>query len=333
MGNFAAPPYPPDGDPTAAVPDGIDDSGVELIDLSSGVIPDDQIDDTNVGTAPGLDNTVENFNGYQAFTPETTAFFSLFNQRGYGNASNFDGTAGVDRPTGVPVGVVAKHDDTSAFEMNAILQQGITRSTVNYQAVVPNDYRSTPTQNTGALIFDSTGRFVTYDDGTEPPTISFDPDATDPEFGGVSALSFKLDMSGITNFSAEHTAQLQSQDGRPIGLLDNVSISSTGDVMGIFTNGDTQTLGQILLANVTNEDGLLQSKNTMFTAGPNAGDRIFVEAGVEGGTISSGTLELSNVDLAQEFTNLIVAQRAYQANARVITTGDQILTEVVSLKR
>jgi flagellar hook protein FlgE len=204
---------------------------------------------------------------------------------------------------------------------------------VNYQVVVPNDYRSNPTQSIGTLIFDSTGRFNRYDDGTEPPTISFDPDSNDPEGGGVSALTFKVDMSGITNFSASHTAQLKSQDGRPIGSLDNVSISTEGEVLGIFTNGDTQTLGKILLATVTNEGGLLAAKDTMFTLGPNVGDRIFVEAGVEGGTISSGTLELSNVDLAQEFTNLIVAQRAYQASSRLITTGDQILTEIVSLKR
>jgi flagellar hook protein FlgE len=321
---------PYDGSPTASPdPTGIDDSGTYLIALSSGLFPNNNIQDTTTGQ--GL--TDEAFNGGTAFPAKTTAFLTLFNKRGYGMADNYDGMAGIDRPGNVPVGVVARYDDSTPFEMNAIHKEGITRSTVNYQAVVPNDYRSIPTQNTGTLIFDSTGRFARYENGTEPPTISFDPDALDPADGGVSALTFKLDMRNITNFSADHTAQLQSQDGRPVGFLDNVSISTGGDIIGIFTNGDTQTLGKLLLATVTNEDGLLQVKDTMFTLGPNVGDRIFVEAGVEGGTITSGQLELSNVDLAQEFTNLIVAQRAYQASARLITTGDAILQEVVSLKR
>ena len=325
------------GNPVSTLPltatTGIDDSGVFLVPLSNGKIPSYSI--AAVGPATkGLGTLEQNFANYQAFPAETSSFSSLFNQRGYGAADNFNGITGLDRPAGVPIGIVARSTDTSPFEINAIHKEGITRNTVNYQAVVPNDYRSTPTQNTGTMIFDSTGRFVRYGTGdSTSPTISFDPDDSDPQGGGVAPLTFKMDLSGITNFSANHTAQLQSQDGRPIGQLDNVSISTSGDILGIFTNGDTQTLGKILLATVTNQDGLLQAKDTLFTMGPNAGDRIFVDAGGEGGTISSGSLELSNVDLAQEFTNLIVAQRAYQASTRVISTGDQILTELVNLKR
>ena len=329
---------PANGAPTSVlpvVPTGIDDSGTYLVALSAGKLPVFTIAGGVTTPAKGSGTTNQNFGGnFQAFSPETTAFTTLFNQRGYGAAANFNSVTGLDRPAGVPMGIVARYTDTSPFEINAIHKEGITRNTVNYQAVVPNDYRSTPTQNTGTMIFDSTGRFVRYKTGdATPPTISFDPDDSDPEGGGVAPLTFKMDLSGITNFSANHSAQLQSQDGRPIGQLDNVSISNTGEILGIFTNGDTQTLGKILLANVTNKDGLIQSKDSLFTMGPNAGDRIFVEAGGEGGSISSGSLELSNVDLAQEFTNLIVAQRAYQASTRVISTGDQILTELVNLKR
>src|SRR5690606_16360890 len=115
--------------------------------------------------------------------------------------------------------------------------------------------------------------------------------------------------------SQAHSAQLQSQDGRPVGNLDNVSIAANGEIIGIFTNGDSHSLGQIMLATVRNESGLIQEGDTMFTVAPNAGERLLVEAGNGGGVITSGTLELSNVDLAQEFTNLIVAQRAFQANA------------------
>jgi len=184
------------------------------------------------------------------------------------------------------------------------------------------------------MFFDNTGRFKSYGYDTDP-YLSFDTDYNDPQNGGARELKIKLDLSGITQFDSSHTAQLQAQNGRPVGMLDNVAITTNGEIMGLFTNGDSQSLGKILLATVTNEGGLVQQGNTMFIFrnGDNSGQRQFVEADLQGGSIESGSLELSNVDLAQEFTNLIMAQRAYQANARVITTADQVLTEVVSLKR
>ncbi|MGI6454269.1 MAG: flagellar hook-basal body complex protein [bacterium] len=308
------------GDPTATPPTGIDDSGVRLIALSSG----------KYSNADSLAS--EGFADMQAFTPEITAFSALFNQRGYGIPANFDGRAGIDRPASIPVGVVAQAGG-NAFETNTITRDGITRNTVNYQVVTPSDSRTVPSQNTGTLYFNSQGRFVSYGNNDEAPSITFDPDNGDPQDGGVDPVNFRLDMSGITHFSQAHSAQLQSQDGRPVGNLDNVSIAANGEIIGIFTNGDSHSLGQIMLATVRNESGLIQEGDTMFTVAPNAGERLLVEAGNGGGVITSGTLELSNVDLAQEFTNLIVAQRAFQANARTITTGDQVLTEIVSLKR
>lgn len=309
------------GDPTGDPPTGVNDSDVRLIALSSGTY----------STADSL--TDQGFDGATAFTPETTVFQTLFNKRGYGVAANFDETSGVDRPAGVPIGIVSRSTDTQAFETNTIRQDGLMRNTVNYQVVVPNDYRTIPNETTGQLVFNSQGRFVDYSGDTDAPIITFDPDDGDPAGGGVDPITFKLDMSGITHFSQSHSAQLQSQDGRPVGNLENVSITNNGEIIGVFTNGDTQSLGQIMLGNVTNPGGLTQVGNTLFTEGPNSGERIFLEAGNGAGVVTSGTLELSNVDLAQEFTNLIVAQRAFQANARTITTGDQILTEIVSLKR
>lgn len=312
----------PTGDPTAAPPTGIDDSGVQLVALSSG-----RYDTTN---DPLL---AEGLQGFQAFSPETTAFRAIFNQRGYGIASNFDGSPGVDRTEGVPIGIVAENNSTRAFETNSLHRNGNQRNTVNFQVVTPSDFRTIPTQSTGTLIFDSNGRFQSYGGNENSPSITFDPDNGDPENNGVDPISFNLDLSGISYNSGTSTAQLVSQDGRPVGSLDNVSIATNGEIVGLFTNGDAQTLGQILLADVTNPGGLLQEGATLFTEGPNSGERFFLEPDVEGGAITSGTLELSNVDLAKEFTDLIVAQRAYQANTRVVTTADQVLTEVVNLKR
>ncbi len=309
------------GSSATTLPSGINDSGVHLVALSTGVYP------TNTSL------TTEKFDGYAAFQPEVTAFRALFNQEGYGIPTNFDGRPGADQAPQVPVGIVARDGSGQSFTTNTIHQPGMIRNTVNYQAVVPNDPRGQAGQTTGTLIFDSEGRFQSYGDGDGAPVITFDPDSTDPNNSGVAPISVQMALDGITYFSGSNTAQFQSQDGRAAGSLDSVTVTQNGDIMGIFTNGDTQSLGKILLAKVTNEGGLIQDGATVFTTGPNSGERVYVEAGVEGGEINSGALELSNVDLAQEFTNLIIAQRAYQANARVITTGDQILTEVVSLKR
>ncbi len=308
------------GNPAALA--GIQDSGVHLVALSSGAY----------ATSDDLDDA--NFSGYQAFSQEATALRALFNQRGYGIAGNFDGAPGVDRTTGVPIGIVANADDPLPFEINTIHRDGQNRNMVNFQVAVPNDYRTVPNKTTGTLFFNTRGRFQSYGNAAQTPTLSFDPDNNDPLQGGVPTVQFALDLKNITYFSATSTAQMQSQDGRPMGTLDNVSITNNGEILGIFTNGDTQYLGQILLGSVNNEGGLLQVGSTLFVKGPNSGDIKTNQAGVDGlGVVKSGSLELSNVDLAQEFTRLIVAQRAYQANSRVITTGDQILTELVNLKR
>ncbi len=308
------------GDPTTLA--GIQDSGVHLVALSSGKYSESDSLDT------------ANFSEYQAFAPEATALRALFNQRGYGIAENFDNTTGMDRSSGVPIGIVANATDPLAFETNTFHRDGQNRNIVNYQVTVPNDYRTIPNKTTGELYFDSQGRFQSYGNEDQSPTISFDPDNNDPLQGGVSTVQFDMDLSNISFYSASGTAQLQNQDGRPMGTLDNVNVTNQGEILGIFTNGDTHYLGQILLGTVTNEGGLLQTGSTLFTKGPNSGDIELKEASTSGlGVIRSGQLELSNVDLAREFTRLIVAQRAYQANSRVITTSDQILTEVVSLKR
>jgi flagellar hook protein FlgE len=111
-------------------------------------------------------------------------------------------------------------------------------------------------------------------------------------------------------------------------------MSPDGTLVGVFSNGLKQSLGQIALANFNNPAGLEKVGGSMYRTTVNSGTQLLGQAGTAGrGLLSSGTLEMSNVDLAQEFTNLIVAQRGFQANSRVITTSDQILEDLVNLKR
>jgi flagellar hook protein FlgE len=118
-----------------------------------------------------------------------------------------------------------------------------------------------------------------------------------------------------------------------MGDLQDFSITETGEIIGSYSNGVSRTLGQLALARFANAPGLELAGENLYRATVNSGDpKIGVESGVAN-RIYSGYLELSTVDLAREFTDMIVAQRGFQANARVITTADQLLQEVLQIKR
>jgi flagellar hook protein FlgE len=204
-------------------------------------------------------------------------------------------------------------------------------NTWNWQAIVPHDYSLLPTNDQGTLVFNSDG---TLDTPTTKPILIFDPDGTYLANGGVNALTVTLDFSALSQTAGANTASLEAQNGNTVGELDSVTIDADGILRGIYTNGETLELAQILLANIPNEGGLHKVGGTLFIESANTGEPVLGVANTRGrGSIASGTLEISNVDLSQEFTNLIIAQRGFQANSRIITTGDEILQEVVNLVR
>jgi len=138
----------------------------------------------------------------------------------------------------------------------------------------------------------------------------------------------------LTGFASPHTASILTQDGYGVGILDNISIDKSGYIFGIFTNGVSRVLAQLVLADFNNSAGLLKAGQSLYQESANSGQAIIGVAGeTVSGTISSGALESSSVDIAQEFTSMITTQRGFQANARIITTSDQMLDELVNLKR
>jgi flagellar hook protein FlgE len=164
-----------------------------------------------------------------------------------------------------------------------------------------------------------------YDDtGSTPATITL-PDETDP---------ITIDLSGLTNYGGPKTLGITASDGATAGSLQQFQIGADGSVLGIFSNGQKTILAKLALANFNNPPGLEKVGNTAFRATSNSGLPQVGTAGAGGrGSVLGGTLEMSNVDLAQEFTNLIIAQRGFQANSRVITTSDQMLQDLVDIKR
>ncbi len=188
----------------------------------------------------------------------------------------------------------------------------------------------------GYTQFNSDGSLNTFEFFGGATGITIDPN------NGADTMHVDLDagsvgeFDGLTGFSSggSHLAQILGQDGYGLGLLEKIDIDQAGNISGIFSNGVTRVLAQIMLADFNNQQGLRKAGRSMFQASPNSGEAV---EGVAGSTISgmmtSGALESSNVDIAQEFTSMITAQRGFQANARIITTSDQMLDELVNLKR
>ncbi|GAA2550272.1 flagellar hook protein FlgE [Winogradskya consettensis] len=146
--------------------------------------------------------------------------------------------------------------------------------------------------------------------------------------------TYDVDITDLTHYSGNTEARVSDANGSGAGILSSYTVSNTGQIVGVFSNGLKQTLGQLALANFNNVNGLEKIGDSMFRSTVNSGLAQVGAAGSAGlGTITNGALEMSNVDLAQEFTNLVIAQRGFQANSRIITTSDEILQELVNLKR
>lgn len=149
---------------------------------------------------------------------------------------------------------------------------------------------------------------------------------------GVQPLN--LDFSSLTLLAASSTVKMGSQDGYPVGILESFSVGPQGYIIGNYTNEQTRLLGQIAIANFANPAGLLKAGDSSYAETLSSGPAQIGGADSEGrGTIRSMSLEMSNVDLSQEFTDMIVTQRGFQANTRVITTSDELLQELMGIKR
>jgi flagellar hook protein FlgE len=186
---------------------------------------------------------------------------------------------------------------------------------------------------TGAVVFTGAGKILTVT-GTPaavPPLTGVPLTLTLPS-GATSPQTVMLDLSQITQLAG--TSSLSSNtDGASAGTLTSFTVGKAGDVTGIYSNGYKQPLGQMALGSFANPSGLVKAGGNLFAASPNSGTASIGTPASNGrGDIATGFLEGSNVDLAQQFTNMIMAERGFQANSKVITTSDEILQDLVNLK-
>jgi flagellar hook protein FlgE len=194
----------------------------------------------------------------------------------------------------------------------------------------------TPTEiASGTLNFDSNGALT-----AETQTSNFNPiGATQPQalnfnFGDPTSVAGGTGLAGVTQFAQDSAVSFASQDGWTSGQIQGVQVDTDGNVTGAFSNGQTRVLGQVAVANFAATDRLARVSGNLLAETGDSGTASIGVAGTGGrGSIAGGSLEQSNVDLATEFVNMITAQRGFQANGKTVNTADQLLQELISLKR
>ncbi|MGY1685833.1 flagellar hook protein FlgE [Geodermatophilus sp. SYSU D00804] len=258
-----------------------------------------------------------------------------------------DGTVDANGPIGplrIPFGQVMAPTATTGGTLAGNLSTSTAvDGEVETQVTV---YDSVGTAHEIALTFtkDAANRWtVSAQEGESAPlasqVLSFDP-ATgelppDTTFSfTVAGQSVGIRLGGLTEYGGKTSLTPSGVNGNAMGTLQSISLSNDGTIMGVYSNSLREPIGKLALATFANPGGLSKAGNSSYRVGDNSGQAVIGEAGTGGrGSLTAGALEMSNVDLAEEFTGLIVAQRGFQANSRVITSSDEILQDLVNLKR
>ena len=182
------------------------------------------------------------------------------------------------------------------------------------------------TGGNGEVVFDENGQFVSVN-VINPVEVIGSP--------GTPNFVVDMNMSGVTMLADANTATLSSQDGLSAGTLVGFNIASNnGEIYGVYSNGDQKLLGQIAMALFVNPAGLIRFGADRYVVGLNSGEPRVGAGGAGGrGQVVSGYTEGSNVDMSREFANMILAQRGFQASSRIISASDEMLQELVNIRR
>jgi flagellar hook protein FlgE len=180
---------------------------------------------------------------------------------------------------------------------------------------------------TGTFCFDSDGKLIDAGD----PTITIE--RTHVASHSPLTFTFEMDMSAVAALATKNqNLNMIDQDGAGAGVLYDYSIDENGVIVGTFTSGVTRPLGQVLLAHFVNNEGLVQRGDNLFSVGPNSGPAVI---GVPGqgvfGKIKGNSLEMSNTDIGNELIDMISASAMYRANAKIVTTSNEMLAALLNM--
>jgi flagellar hook protein FlgE len=219
------------------------------------------------------------------------------------------------------------------IEITLVLESKGTSGTTWRYYIESNDDSDPALQvATGTISFDTEGQPIS----DAPISITLDRTGS----GSATPMSINLSFAGngtggVTSLS-DSTSSLAatSRDGAPIGTLSGYAVGVDGVITGVFTNGLTRTIGQVALATFSNPEGLVDAGNSLFSTGANSGEPVIAAPGTFGaGYTIGGALELSNVDLGEEFIKLILSSTGYSASSRVIRTADDLMQQLLALGR
>ncbi len=235
----------------------------------------------------------------------------------------FGGNLDSGTATGTSVAVPFSVYDSlgNPWSLVCTFQPTATPGTWNWTVTDPSGHAGLGGATSGTVAFTSSGAYSASTGG--PFTLA-------P--AGAASTTVTPGFSGLTQFAQASTAEPGAQNGYAAGSLQSLSIGQSGIITGTFSNGQRQSLGQVALATFANPQGLVQQGQDIYTPGNNSGVANVLVAGTGGaGTVASGALEGSNVDLAKQFTEMIAAERGFQANAQVVTTANTMLQTLVNL--
>jgi flagellar hook protein FlgE len=173
------------------------------------------------------------------------------------------------------------------------------------------------------LLFTTAGKYYSGSPTTTTMTLSN---------GALETQTITLDCNSLTQFAGNSTINVTA-DGNAAGTLKSVSIDSSGVITGVYTNGVKQSEAQIAIAQFTNASGLTKTGSSLYQASSNSGTPNVKTAADLGVSITPSALEMSNVDIANEFSDMIITQRGFQSNSKIITVSDEMLETMINMKR
>lgn len=294
---------------------------------ANGTITTVALGDLKVGsasTAPKMTDAITVRANLQSDAP-TPAAFDPVNPR---TTSNFSTSISIYDSLGKPhqVDIYYRATGAGGWEWFALTDGGgTTGGTAGQNVQIGN---GTLTFNPNGSLQDATGTAVTFN-----PLNATQNQAFTLNFG-TTVASGGTGLDGVTQFAAPSAASFLSQNGYQAGDLSRVTFDSQGRAIGAFSNGQSRVLGQVALASFSAPDRLARTGSNLYAESVDSGvATIGTPATANRGSVMAGALEQSNVDLAAEFVRMIAAQRGFEANSKTVTTADQLLQELMALKR